>query len=148
MLKQQILTDYKQAFKQKDLIKKDILNYIISQVKNKEIELQRSLKDEEIIKLIQKEIKTRKESISFLEKSGNQQEIEVEKAKITILERYLPSMLSKQELEGIVNKYITKLNITDLKKQRGQLIKQIMTDYPGQVDGKLLNEIINSKFNS
>jgi len=145
MLKNKIKQDYKQAFKEKDLIKKDILNYIMSQIKNKEIDLQRELNDSEIIKIIQKEIKSRQESISFLEKGWNQKEIEIEKKKIEILKQYLPKMLSKDKLENIVEEYIKRLNITDLKKQRWILIKQIMSDYAGQVDWKLLNDIISLK---
>ncbi len=145
MLKDKIKQDYKQAFKEKDIIKKDILNYILSQIKNKEIDLQKQLDDTDVIKIIQKEIKSRKESIDFLKKSWNQEEVEIENKKIEILEQYLPKMLSKQELEDLVEQYISKLNINDLKKQRWILIKQIMTDYPWQIDWKLLNEVITSK---
>jgi uncharacterized protein YqeY len=66
---EKIKQDYKEAFKAKDKVKKDILNYIISQIKNKQIELGYEPKDEDIIKIIKKEIKNRQESISFLKQS-------------------------------------------------------------------------------
>lgn len=138
-----IRKEYKEAFKSKNIVKKDILNYILAQIKNKQIELGREPTEEEIIKLIQKEIKSRQESISFLEKSWNTEEVKIEKQKIEILKEYLPKMLSEDELKQIIEEKIKELNITDLKKQRWQLIWSIMKQYWPRVDGKLLNNIIN-----
>ena len=144
----QIKQDYKKAFKEKDKIAKEILNFILAQIKNKQIELWKQPDDTQIIKIIQKEIKTRKEAIENLKKVGNQQEVEIEEQKIKILEKYLPKMFSKEQLQDIVQKEIKNLNITDLKKQRGILIKNIMEKYGPQVDWKLLNQIINTLLSS
>ena len=144
----QIKQDYKKAFKEKDKIAKEILNFILAQIKNKQIELWKQPDDTQIIKIIQKEIKTRKEAIENLKKVGNQQEVEIEEQKIKILEKYLPKMFSKEQLQDIVQKEIRNLNITDLKKQRGILIKNIMEKYGPQVDWKLLNQIINTLLSS
>jgi uncharacterized protein YqeY len=67
-LNDKIMNDYKEAFKAKDTIKKEILNYIIAQMKYKKIEIQKDLQDDDIISVIKKEIKTRKESIDYLQK--------------------------------------------------------------------------------
>ena len=64
------------------------------------------------------------------------------------MEKYLPKMFSKEQLQDIVQKEIKNLNITDLKKQRGILIKNIMEKYGPQVDWKLLNQIINTLLSS
>lgn len=140
----QIKQDYKQAFKAKDTVKKDILNYLISQIKNKQIDLWHQPSDEDIIKIIKKEIKSRQESISFLEKSGKVEEAEIEKKKIEILKQYLPEMLSEDQLKKIVEEKIKELNISDLRKERWKLIWAIMKQYWPQVDGKLLNQVIQS----
>jgi len=63
------MEDYKQAMRDKAAIKKEILNFIISQVKYKKIEIQKDPTDEDVIQIIKKEIKSRQESISFLEKA-------------------------------------------------------------------------------
>ncbi len=140
----QIKQDYKQAFKAKDTVKKDILNYLISQIKNKQIDLWHQPSDEDIIKIIKKEIKSRQESISFLEKSGKVEEAEIERKKIEILKQYLPEMLSEDQLKKIVEEKIKELNISDLRKERWKLIWAIMKQYWPQVDGKLLNQVIQS----
>lgn len=138
-----IKEDYKQAYKNKDTIKKDILNYIISQIKNKQIELWREPNDEEIIKLIQKEIKTRKESLSFLQKAWKTEDAKIEEKKIEILNSYLPEMLKEDELKQVVEEKIKQLNISDLKKERWKLIWAIMKEFWVRVDWRLLNKIIN-----
>jgi len=56
-LQEQLLADYKQAMMQKDKIKKTILNYVIAQIKNKKIELQKDLEDVDVIKILKKEVK-------------------------------------------------------------------------------------------
>lgn len=145
-LLKRIKEDYKNSLKQKNFIKKEILNYIISQINYKKIELQKDVEDEDIIALIKKEIKTRQESLDYLEKVWNVQEWDKEKEKIKIISLYLPQMLSEDELKVIVEEKIKELNISDLKKQRGALIKSIMTEHKSVVDGKMLNDVIE-KFN-
>ena len=95
------------------------------------------------MKIIKKEIKSRKETIGFLEKAMKIHDVETENEKIAILEAYLPDLLSAEELKALIQEYITKLDIQDLQKQRGQLIGAIMKEYGAQVDGALLNTLIS-----
>lgn len=139
-----IQEEYILAFKAKDLIKKDILNYLFSQLKNKRIDLQRDLTDDEVIHMVKKEIKTRQESITFAEQANKQEEVSLEKEKIAILHTYLPKQLTAEALTVLIKKAITTLNITDLQKQRGQLIGYLMKQYGSQIDGQLLNSVISS----
>ncbi len=78
MLHDKITADWKEAFKAKDIVKKDALNYMIAQIKNKQIEVQRELQDDEIIALIKKEIKGRQESIDFLTKANKLDDVAIE----------------------------------------------------------------------
>jgi len=71
--------------------------------------------------------------------------LEVEKQKKLILEAYLPATMSLEQTTELVEKLIGDLGITDLAKQRGMLMKELMANYKGQVDGSLINEIINTK---
>lgn len=100
--------------------------------------------DDEVLKIIKKEIKSRKETIAFLKQAGKDDDILIEEQKIAFLEEYLPEMLSEEQLKDIIVTYRGKLDIDDIKKQRGQLIGAIMKDYGAVVDGALLNNIISS----
>lgn len=135
--------DRKTAFKARETVKKDILSYMIAQVKNKTIDLWRPMEDDELLKLIQKEVKVRYETITMLETASNTEEASLEKQKIAVLDAYLPTLLTEEELTAIVAEKKAALGIEDMWKQRGQLIGAIMKEYGAVVDGRLLNEILS-----
>lgn len=125
--------------KNKEILKKSALNYLIAQIKNKKIELQRDPNDEEIVALIKKEVKSLNEAISFLEKANKPEELQEEKEKKLILESYLPATLDEEQTKALIVATISKLNITDLKTQRGLLMKELMATHKAELDTALLN---------
>ena len=139
-----IQNDYIQAMKNKETLKKSALNYLIAQIKNKKIELQRDPNDEEIISIIKKEVKSLNEAISFLEKANKPEELQEEKEKKLILEHYLPATLNEEQTKTLIVATISKLNITDLKTQRGLLMKELMAAHKTELDPALLNSLINT----
>ena len=130
--------------KNKEVLKKSALNYLIAQIKNKKIELQRDPNDEEIISIIKKEVKSLNEAISFLEKANKPEELQEEKEKKLILENYLPATLNEEQTKTLIVATISKLNITDLKTQRGLLMKELMATHKAELDTALLNSLINT----
>ena len=141
---EKIQNDYIQAMKDKEILKKSALNYLIAQIKNKKIELQRDPNDEEIISIIKKEVKSLNEAISFLEKANKPEELQEEKEKKLILESYLPAMLDEEQTKSLIENAIRNLNITDLKTQRGLLMKELMAAHKTELDPALLNSLINT----
>ncbi|MDR2189767.1 MAG: GatB/YqeY domain-containing protein [Candidatus Peribacteria bacterium] len=141
----QITNDYQDAMKAKATLKKLTLNYLLAQAKNKKIELQHDLTDEEVIALIKKEIKAINESISFLEKVADKAEtLAEEQQKKQLLEAYLPAMLSREQTETLITSLIAQLSLTDLKTQRGVLMKELMAHHKAELDTTIINEIITS----
>ena len=141
---EKIQNDYIQAMKNKEILKKSALNYLIAQIKNKKIELQRDPNDEEIISIIKKEVKSLNEAISFLEKANKPEELQEEKEKKLILENYLPATLNEEQTKSLIESAIRNLNITDLKTQRGLLMKELMATHKTELDPALLNSLINT----
>ena len=141
---EKIQNDYIQAMKNKETLKKSALNYLIAQIKNKKIELQRDPNDEEIISVIKKEVKSLNEAISFLEKANKPEELQEEKEKKLILENYLPATLNEEQTKSLIESVIRNLNITDLKTQRGLLMKELMATHKTELDPALLNALINT----
>ena len=142
-LLEKITQDYKQAMKDRDELKKLTLNYILAQIKNKAIELQKEVEDSEIVAIIRKEIKNTLETIGFLEKANKPEEIEQEKQKKILLEFYLPVTMNAVDTKTLIEKIISQNNITELSKQRWLVMKEIMANYKNQVDASLVNEVIN-----
>ena len=141
---EKIQNDYIQAMKNKETLKKSALNYLIAQIKNKKIELQRDPNDEEIISIIKKEVKSLNEAISFLEKANKPEELQEENEKKLILEHYLPANLNEEQTKSLIESAIRNLNITDLKTQRGLLMKELMATHKTELDPALLNSLINT----
>lgn len=145
VLLEKIMEDYKQAMKAHDDIKKLALNYLLAQIKNKKIELRTDLTDDDVIAVIKKEIKSINETLLFLEKASKVEEIWVETQKKEILQSYLPAMLSREQTESLINQTIVTLWISDLKTQRWLLMKELMATHKSELDGAIVNDIINSK---
>jgi len=141
----QITEDYKQAMKNHEEVKKLALNYLLAQIKNKKIELRADLTDDDVIAVIKKEIKSLNETLLFLEKANKLDEIAIETQKKEILQSYLPAMLSREQTEALIDETISKLWISDLKTQRGLLMKELMANHKSELDGSIVNDIINSK---
>jgi uncharacterized protein YqeY len=144
-LLEQITEDYKQAMKNHEEVKKSALNYLLAQIKNKKIELRADPTDDDVISVIKKEIKSLNETLLFLEKANKAEELAIETQKKEVLESYLPAMLSREQTEILINDTIAKLGISDLKTQRGLLMKELMAEHKSELDGAVVNDIINSK---
>ena len=144
-LLEKITEDYKQAMRDHDEVKKLALNYLLAQIKNKKIELRTDLIDDDVIAVVKKEIKSLNESLLFLEKANKVSEIEIETTKRNVLQSYLPAMLSREQTEVLIDETVEKLWITDLKTQRGLLMKELMASHKSELDWALVNDIINSK---
>lgn len=140
----QIQQAYMHAFKAKDTLRKDILWYMFAQLKNKAIDTQKELTDEEVIQVIKKEIKTRQESITYAISAGKTQDATLDEQKVAVLEEFIPQQFTAEELTKLIKQTISDLWISDIAKQRGQLIWALMKSYSTQIDGKLLNECITS----
>jgi len=134
LLLERLTYDYKEALKQRDEVKKSVLNFVLAKIKNKKIELQKDLEDADIIGILKKEVKEILETIGFLEKANKPDELEIERQKKLLLEFYLPATMNKEQTAELIDKFITDQNITDLKTQRGLLMKDLMANYKGQVD--------------
>lgn len=147
-LLEQITADYIASMKNKEETKKTILNFVIAQAKNKKIEIQKDLEDDEIISLIKKEVKSLDEAMSFLEKADKPEQLAQEQEKKQILQSYLPATMSLEQTTELIDKLITDLNIEDLKTGRGALMKELMANYKSQVDSSLVNEVINAKLSA
>ena len=142
-LLERLTNDYKEAMRDKNETKKIVLNLILAKIKNKKIELQKDLEDVDVIGILKKEVKEILETMGFLERANKLEDLEIEKQKKLLLDFYLPATMTKEHTIDLIKKLISDHNITDLKTQRWLLMKELMANYKGQVDGALVNEVIN-----
>lgn len=140
---EKIMQDYKIAMKERQENRKIILNYLIAQIKNKKIEVQRDLTDDEVLSLIRKEVKSLGEAMLFLQKAGKLEDLRAEEEKKEVLESYLPQLLDKEKTRNLIQKVISDLGLLDIQKQRGQLMKELMGKYRGELDPSVINEVLS-----
>jgi uncharacterized protein YqeY len=135
-----IQTDLKTALKQKDQAQLDALRFIVSQVKNAQIEKQSELNDNEVIKIIQKEVKKRQEAINIMKKANRIELVKSEKQKLSFLQKYLPQPLTEKELEEIIKAVVE--NNPEQKNNFGFLMKTVMGQTAGRADGALIAQML------
>ena len=140
-LKDQIQQDIKQAMKDKDKVKLSTLRLLMSEIKNKEIDAGGELEEGDILSIIQKAAKQRKESIEQYKKGGRDELAAKEKRELEILSAYLPKQLSQEELESIIKEAIEKCGATS-PKEMGKVMKEVMPAVKGRADGKEVNALV------
>ena len=144
-LKEQILKDFMTAFKAKDMITKDTLSMVKSEISNAEIDLgtrEDGISDEEAIKVIKKMVKQRKDSIKQFEEGGNIEMAEGEKAELKVLEKYLPEQMSAEDIEVRVKEVIAKVGASS-PADIGKVMGAVMAELGAEADGNVVREIAN-----
>lgn len=145
-MKEKLLKDFKEAMKNKEVIKKNTIQLLRACVLNKEKNLQRELTDDEILEVIASELKKRKEVLKVYEDKEAIKQIEIIKEEISVLEKYMPEQISEEELDNIIEKYILQFN-DDLKQNRGKIIKSVKEEVGVRAEGKIIAEKVNKKIN-
>jgi hypothetical protein len=133
MLKQKLQLDQIAAMKAREQVKLDTIRYVIAQIKNKEINTQKELDDNEIVQILQKTKKELNESISSFQKGGRQDLVEEYQKQLDIILTYLPPELSDAELESAV-KSLFDQNKEAIAKNPKAIIGIAMKELKGKVD--------------
>jgi len=136
--------DLKQAMKSGDKTTVSVLRLLLSSARYAVIEEKRDLREDELAALIQKSIRSRKESIEAFQKGGRQDLADKEAAELKVLERYLPAQMEGAELERAVDQLLAELKITE-KKELGRAMKEFMARHRGKAEGKAVNSLIASR---
>ncbi|HJJ12069.1 MAG TPA: GatB/YqeY domain-containing protein [Clostridiaceae bacterium] len=143
MLKEKLLEDLKNSMKEKNVVRKNVVQMIRAAILQKEKDNQIELSDEEIMQIIAKEAKTRKDALPDYEKSGREDLIKEVKEEIAIIEEYLPKQLTKEEILPIIQEIISKTgasSIKDMGKVMGEAKKQLGVS----ADGKTISECVKT----
>lgn len=143
MLKEKLMQDLKDAMKEKDEIKKNTVQMVRASILQVEKDKAIELTDEQIIDIIAKEVKKRKDAAADFEKSGRDDLILQNNAEIGVLINYLPKQLSKEEIEEIVKQVIEEVGATSIKDM-GMVMKGAKEKIGAAADGKTINEVVKA----
>jgi len=143
-LLKRISDDLKSALKSGDQLRLGVLRMINSALQNKKIEKGKDavLSDEEVLQVLTKEAKKRKESIIAFENGGRPELAEGEKKELVIIEEYLPAQMSREEVAKEVERVLA--TIAD-KSKFGLVMKEVMKELKGKADASVVTELIKEK---
>jgi len=145
-LKQLITNDMKLALKAQDKSALKAIRMILGAIKQKEIDERIDLNDGQVMVVIQKMVKQRKDSISQFSDAGRTDLVEVEEAELSIINNYMPKQLSEAEIETAVVKAISDSG-ADSMKDMGKLMGILKGQLDGKADMGQVSQLIKSKLN-
>ena len=131
------------SMKSGDKEKVNTLRTLISKLKDRQIKLKKNISDEETLKVIKTLVKQRKESEEIYLKAGREELAEKENYEISILNNYLPKLMSEEEVLLLIKQIIDETNAKDLS-YIGKVMPLIMQRGKGKVDGKMANSLLRS----
>ncbi|MFC4808226.1 GatB/YqeY domain-containing protein [Paenibacillus sp. GCM10023250] len=140
-LSERLNDDMKQAMKSQDKFKLTTIRMLRASIKNQEIELKRPLEDAEVLDILSREIKQRKDSLQEFEKAGRDELAKGVAAEIEIISEYLPQQLTEEEIKLIVQQTIQETGASS-KAEMGKVMSALMPKVKGRADGKLVNTFV------
>lgn len=144
---EQIQKDYIEAFKAKETVKKDVLGLLKGAILNAKIDKKEDLTDEEIINIVEKQIKLRKDSKEEYIKAGKDDIVKQLDEEISVLMEYMPEQLSIEEVNKIIDDTFSKVNPTS-PKEMGLIMKEVTPLLKGKADMKEVSNIIKEKLSN
>lgn len=140
-MKERLLEDLKLAMKSQDKVKLSVIRMVKAAIQMEEIAKKRELTEEEIVSILAKQIKTRKESIQEFAKANRNDLVEQNEAEVAILNTYMPKMMEESEIEALIEEVFTKVNPTGVN-DIGRVMKEIAPLVKGKADMSLVNSLI------
>ena len=143
-LKEQLNNDFKQAMKNRDQLRKNVITLIRSEIKQIEVDKRIELDDQGIVEIWSRQLKQRRDSIEEFKKGNRQDLADQAEEEAKILLEYLPEQLSEEEITSIVKETIDEIGAQSMKDM-GKVMANIMPKLKGKADGKLVNEIVKKQ---
>ena len=144
-LKEQIESDTKTAMKARDTDTVSALRMVTAAVKNKMIEVRpNELTDDDVIGVLKKLSKQRKDSIEQFQKAGRDDLVANEQRELSVLEKYLPEQMSEEQIVEVVTAAISEVGASSMKDM-GKVMQAVTAKTQGAADNKLVSQIVKSK---
>ncbi len=140
-LSQQLNEDMKQAMRAKDKFKLSVIRMILASIKNAEIAKGSQLDEGEVLDIVNRELKQRKDSLQDFENAGREDLAENARKEIAIITDYLPEQLTEEELKTIVTQTIQEVGASS-KADLGKVMGALMPKVKGRADGKAVNRLV------
>lgn len=139
-LKEKLMEDLKNSMKNKDTVRKNVVTMVRASIKQREVDERIELSDEDIIDIISKQVKEKRDVIEDFTKGGREDLVALTNKEMEILLEYLPKQLSEEDVEKIVKETIAEIGAKSIK-DIGMVMKSVLPKVKGKSDGSLVNKI-------
>ncbi len=146
-MKQKLTDDLKEALRGRDKIKVSVIRLVIAAIQNAEIARRDTLGDADILGIIAKEIRQRRESIDAFKLGNRDDLVAQEAAEIAILQEYLPQQMSREEIIAEVRRVIAEVGAQG-PGDKGKVMPKIIAQLKGKADGREINTIVTELLSS
>ena len=143
-IKQTISEDMKTLMRAKDTARLGAVRLLQASIKQKEVDERIELTDDQVLSVIQKMLKQRKDSIEAYQKANRQDLIDQEQLEIDVLTKYMPEPLSDDEVSKIIDDVIAEVNATDMKDM-GKVVGILKSQISGRADMGQVSKIVREK---
>ena len=141
-IQDRLTEDLKAAMRAGDVVTRETIRMVLASLKNRRIELGEDLEEAEELQLLSKAVKSRQDSAEQYDAAARTDLADQERAEIEVIRRYLPVAPTEEEVRGIVTAKIAELGIAS-KRDIGKLMKGVMAEHKGRIDGKQVQQIAN-----
>ena len=146
MLKEKLMEDLKNSMKEKNIVRKNVIQMVRAAILQIEKDKGIEVDDNKILEIIAKEVKTRNDSLEDFQKGGREDLVEQAKQEIAILSEYLPKQLTKEELKERIMNIINEIGANSIKDM-GAVMKEAKAQIGTAADGKSINEVVRELLN-
>ena len=136
--------ELREAMKARDAERRDALRLILNALKGSEKELQRPLSEDEELQVLQRERKRRVEAAEAFRAGGREEQADAEDYELEVLEEFMPSPLTEEEIEEIVDDAIAEVGATSIA-DLGRVMADVMPQVAGRADGSAVSQIVREK---
>jgi hypothetical protein len=142
-LEERLDADLKDAMRSGDNVSKLAIRAVKTAITEAKVSgtEQRSLTDDDVLRIIQKQVKQRRDSVAEFTKGGRSDLVAKEEAEIVVLEKYLPQQMSEDEVRAHAETVIAELGVTDMKGL-GPVMKRMTADVRGAADGQVISRVV------
>ena len=140
-LKQKLTDDLRQAMKTGDKVKRSAIRMVLASIQNAEIARQAALEEGDILGIIAKEVRQRKESIEAFKQGDRQELVAQEEAELAVLTEYLPQQMTREEITDAARKVIEEVGAQG-PADKGKVMPKLIAQLKGRADGREINAIV------
>ena len=143
-LNDRLRDDLTAAMRSGDALRRDTLRMVQSAAYSVEKEKRRPLTDEELVAVLGREVKTRRESVEAFRAGGREEQAASEERELEILEEFMPEPLAEEDIEDIVDDAIAEVGATSMA-DLGRVMADVMPQVAGRADGSVVSQIVREK---